>query len=114
MKDLDAAVCHRDSAARAQTVVRETLVEIIINLPLKHDVGERLVAHTRSKSRHIRVRLRKAEIITVCPNLTVILRRGQRYQPTCEKQQKCDTLHTWSPCMAILGIAESKGWLLLG
>src|SRR5437660_3525601 len=85
VKHLDTAVCYRDGAARGHAVVGETLVEIVIQLSFKHDVREPLVAHTRSESRHIRACLREAEIIAVGAHLKMILRRGQRRQPTCQK-----------------------------
>src|SRR5882724_13293026 len=85
VKYFETAVCHRDCAARAQAVIRETLVEIVTHLSFKHDVREHLVTHTSPKSCHIRVRLREAEIVTVAAHLKMVLRRGQRYQPTCEK-----------------------------
>src|SRR5712692_6992691 len=85
VKHFEAAVCHRDLAARGHAVVGESLVEIVTHFAFQHDVRERFVAHTSSKSCHIRVRLGETEIVSVGANLEMILRRGQRDQPACEK-----------------------------
>src|SRR5229473_1302632 len=85
VKHFEAAVCHRDCATRAHAVVGESLVEIVTHLSFQHDVRERFVAHASSNSCHIRVRLREAEIVSEGANLKMILRRGQRDQPACEK-----------------------------
>src|SRR5216684_904476 len=64
VKHFETAVCHRDRTARANAVVGECLVEIVTHFSFKHDVRERFVAHTSSNSRHIRIRLREAEVIS--------------------------------------------------
>jgi hypothetical protein len=88
MEDFQIAIYKRDGpAARIRKALGESLLEVITHLTFEHDMGENFDADTPSKPSQIRVGLRDSEIIAVSANLKVILRRCQRYEPTCQEQE---------------------------
>src|SRR6266702_5070686 len=98
--------------ARIRETLAKSLFEVIAHFAFEHDVRERLDGRASSKSCHVCIRLRNAKIICVGPDLKMLLRRGHRYEPACQKYQKCSTLHSRSPCSQSLE-CRKQGWLRL-
>src|SRR5260370_39123822 len=98
--------------ARTPETLAESLFKVIVHSPFKHDVRDRLDGGASSKSCHVRIRLRNAKIICVGTYLKMLLRRGHRHEPACQKYKKCNALHSRSPCSQSLE-CRKQGWLRL-